>query len=147
PDINFPDQIGRTALHIAAAYGYPTILSTLIQYAHDDGDALMQSVDYDNRTALHIACLYNRDECVNVLIEHTVDVNIQDSEGNTPLHYAIKNRNYRLAERLVNAGAKLIENYSGNKPDDLLPKHSLKNRNRQISLIFSDIKSDVEKTY
>lgn len=48
-------------------------------------------------------------------------INAQDSEGNTPLHYAAVHRDLGLVEKLKNAGADIaITNKQGQKPADLL---------------------------
>ncbi|ORX81126.1 ankyrin, partial [Anaeromyces robustus] len=39
------------------------------------------------------------------LVEHHLDINAKDEEGNTPLIYAIKNRNIEIVEYLLKMGA------------------------------------------
>jgi hypothetical protein len=55
------------------------------------------------------------------LLEHGADPNIQDGCGNTALHIAMLQRDYRVIKFLLKHGAKLdSKNNGGLKPEDLL---------------------------
>ncbi|HBL98077.1 TPA: hypothetical protein DDZ86_00340 [Candidatus Dependentiae bacterium] len=57
-----------------------------------------------------------------LFFKKNVDLNVQDSEGKTPLHYAVINKNQRLAVLLSNAGARRdICDNEGKKPCDYNP--------------------------
>lgn len=48
--------------------------------------------DYQNdcgETALHIAVQQQFTECLGILMEYDADVNLQNWEGNTPIHIAL----------------------------------------------------------
>jgi hypothetical protein len=47
-------------------------------------------------TPLHIAVYYGYFDIVPILLEHGADVNIQDSRGNTVLHYLVTEAIYEL---------------------------------------------------
>ena len=45
------------------------------------------------RYPIHVACLIGNLEIINYLISKSVDLNIVDCEGNSPLFYSIINNN------------------------------------------------------
>ncbi|WP_164503859.1 ankyrin repeat domain-containing protein [Rickettsiales endosymbiont of Stachyamoeba lipophora] len=89
----------QTALHIAASKGHTEIVSYLALLPNIDPSIL----DYALRTALHKAAYYGKFEVVRVLTtapKH-IDVNIQDNDGWTALHYAVKKGHTEIAKYLV----------------------------------------------
>lgn len=58
---------------------------------------LIYQFDKLKRTALHLAVQNNNQEMVKFLIRHKAFVNDIDLLGNTPLYYAIKNKNIDIA--------------------------------------------------
>ncbi|KAK3599547.1 hypothetical protein CHS0354_035781 [Potamilus streckersoni] len=54
-----------------------------------------------NRTALHFAAFKNLAKVIKVLLDRGVDINIQDIEGDTPLHDAINQRHDTAAALLI----------------------------------------------
>jgi ankyrin repeat protein len=50
------------------------------------------------------------------LISNGCDVNVRDSKGNTPLHYAIQNENIMYATVLLKGKAKQLKNNEGLTP-------------------------------
>ena len=57
---------------------------------------------------------------VNVLISKGFDVNIQNPQGNTPLHYAISGGWIKLTDTLIKNGAnENLQNYLGQVPWEL----------------------------
>ena len=79
--------------------------------------------DNDGLTILHILInkLVNENENIMIIIENILQradvnhiINVQDNNGNTPLHLCAISRNYILCDKLINAGANhLIKNNSG----------------------------------
>ncbi|CAJ1359259.1 unnamed protein product [Effrenium voratum] len=55
-------------------------------------------------------------EMLTMLIRLGMDVNSQDSEGDTPLHWAAFAGNVRGIQVLLQKGAKVMENYQGLTP-------------------------------
>jgi ankyrin repeat protein len=55
----------------------------------------------DGQSALHLACTWGQEKVVQALVEHNCKLNLQDSEGNTPLFVAIYNQHPTLIEILL----------------------------------------------
>ena len=73
--------------------------------------------DTDKRTMLHHCSLNPNSNSIAVLkrlIDRGLDINGQDSDGNTPLHLALNPFNREIAEYLISAGAdEEIKNWKG----------------------------------
>lgn len=55
----------------------------------------------DGQTPLHLACAWGLELVVQCLMEHGADVNIQDADGNCPLHIAIQNQHSVIISLLL----------------------------------------------
>lgn len=65
---------------------------------------------------------------LELLLSVGLNINTQDSQGNTPLHYACKNGEPQIIELLLQRGADPgIQNHEGKPPIFLLPPWSVKN--------------------
>jgi ankyrin repeat protein len=63
--------------------------------------------EHGYNTALHQATKNSHMNCMLVLLRcQGIDVNVQNAEGQTPLHVAIKNGNVQCAHLLLQRGAK-----------------------------------------
>ena len=73
--------------------------------------------DTDKRSMLHHCSLNPNSNSISVLrrlIDRGLDINGQDSDGNTPLHLALNPFNREIAEYLISAGAdEEIKNWKG----------------------------------
>jgi hypothetical protein len=85
--------------------------------------------DTDGISALHIAIISNVEDrelynqTIEFLINNGIDVNLQDVEGDTTLHYAIEFCNLPLMIKLLQHGAKMfIPNNDGITPYDMAEK-------------------------
>lgn len=79
-DINMKDQMsGATPLILAATFGKPAIVRTLI-----DADANLNLKNNDGSTALHAAAFFCRVEIVQMLIDAGADKTIKNKYGATP---------------------------------------------------------------
>jgi ankyrin repeat protein len=62
----------------------------------------VNATDNLGRTALHLFILYGHNlQSFQSLIDAGADVNVQDVDGNTPLHLALQQRYYECASILV----------------------------------------------
>lgn len=97
-DINSRCNSGETALHIACNLELFDIIELLLKRGIN-----VNSQDYDHEfSALHYAISSNNKHIVKLLLAYDVDVNLQDIAGNTPMHYAVIERNLECLTLLVN---------------------------------------------
>lgn len=99
-DVNARDELGRTALTIAAAAGARTSVRVLL-----DHGASIDHATSDDETALTFAIVWNRTTIVRMLIAAGADVNRCDRFDWAPLDYARQQGNARIIELLMRAGA------------------------------------------
>lgn len=100
-----------------------------------DFNDYINSQNNKGKTPLSLACQYASDwsgyeETIKILISSGADLNIQDEDGNTPLHIALyDNLSMGICELLIDQGARLdIENSDGVTVRDMMrvPKYILK---------------------
>jgi ankyrin repeat protein len=87
-DSNTQDKLGLTPLHLAARLQLSAefgLLQRLVR-SHPKLDIS----DQDGHAALHIAARHATLESVQVLLDAGSDGNLQDKNGYTPLHHAVK---------------------------------------------------------
>ena len=73
--------------------------------------------DNYNRTALMNACLYGKDEIVEWLLGKGADVNLQDKNGYTALHFSAQEMFASCTQKLLASGANPnIQDVHGNTP-------------------------------
>jgi len=66
-----------------------------------DNTDTINSQDGDGFTLLHYACALRYHILASTLIQYGADVNIQDKSGNTPFHWAMKNKDQKMIKTLV----------------------------------------------
>lgn len=97
------DNEGRTPLHLASENGHAPVIDLLIA-----NRAQVNSRDKMGRTPLHHAALGIRgSEAALVLISKRAGVDAQDKKGWTPLYLACLNNLPKMAELLINKGARV----------------------------------------
>lgn len=109
-------RYGQTVLHLAAARGFPEILTSLV-----DSHAAMNPVDVNGNTPLDEAVLHNQAESVRFLIAHGADIKYtHPGDGRGPIHEAAMKGFSDLLPILVDAGANpVLRDRSGQTPLDL----------------------------
>jgi uncharacterized protein len=108
---------GWTALHLAAAFGTPLSVATLI-FRGAKVDAVSKNAQRNQ--PLHAALALGKNpSAIELLIAHGADVNAIQSGGFTPIFSAATANRMDLAELLVNHGANpLCANEEGKTPAD-----------------------------
>lgn len=102
PEIaNSLNSHNHSILIIAAYYGQESIINYLLPFSNN--------INYksENGTALAAAVVKNHLEIIKVLLNHNSDVNISDTNGVTPLMYAIMFKNEPVIKLLIQHGANL----------------------------------------
>lgn len=102
---NKVDQIDRdSVLHMAVMYGKERELEMLLGILKTYN--MLSCVDYKNKeqkTPLHVAAKLTLEKSVELLLSYNADSAIQDTFGNTALHYATKEQSTGIVKRLVSA--------------------------------------------
>jgi len=99
--------------HIAASHQHPRTNPALYLMAGAD----VNHVDIDQDTALGAAAYLPDTLYLRMLIKKDADINLPDSEGNTPLHHAVQCNMVHNVELLLQLNAnKNIQNKSAEKP-------------------------------
>lgn len=132
---------GNTAFHIAAAEGHVDCVAALIQAGMDVNLSNSHQV-----TALHFAVRNNHLSVVKYLVGlKSLSLNVQDSNGDTPLHDAAENEDIDISitEALINAGASFsVKNYEDLDPIDVANN----NDNDEVLVLLEEIKNDATNT-
>ncbi len=107
-NVNSLDNSSRTPLHWATALGFVRIVNKLLK-----NKARVNVADKYGKTALHNSTA----DCVSLLIDEKADVNSQDNNGWTPLHWAVHWADVDRVRELLKAGADpKIKNQKGQMP-------------------------------
>ena len=110
---------GQTALMWASARRHPEMMQLLISKGadvnarstdrnyqrHIQAEGRPKNLDSGGLTPLLYAARENCMACVEVLLANKGDVDLADPDGFSPLHVAILNANWDIAQRLITAGA------------------------------------------
>ena len=140
------DASGHSSAHHAAANGHLWTLHFLL--THEKQKEKFQKnrfggLDHDGRDVMYWACVGEHLPVVKYLIARGWNVNFQDAEGNSCLHYAVKNDRTDLAKLLVEFGAKPnLENAKQATPLDMAKtvqmRFVLNNSHPRTQVIFDD---------
>ncbi|XP_060584216.1 LOW QUALITY PROTEIN: ankyrin repeat domain-containing protein 27-like [Ruditapes philippinarum] len=80
------DDMGRTALHLAAFNGQGSLIDILCKHG-----CLTDATDYLGCTPLHLAAQKGHQNIILLLVHFGADISAVDNEGNTSLHLCAKN--------------------------------------------------------
>lgn len=98
-EVNAVDLIGWTALHHAAFYGFPKIVTLLL--SHKTFTEL-NAKHHKGVTALHVAAQHGHTEVLEVLLkQEQLEINAKDSAGWTALHFSASNGHVSCTEVLL----------------------------------------------
>lgn len=95
----YVNDVGSTALHIAANNGHGTCVEILL-----DSGFNINIKDYDGFTALHRAAQEGHFNVVNILLERGIDINIKTNDDGTALHDASCYGHLDVVEILLDNG-------------------------------------------
>ncbi|KAK9283567.1 hypothetical protein L1049_011815 [Liquidambar formosana] len=98
--MNYRDQYGLTALHIAAIKGHQDAVAILLEYGMS-----VECQDNEGHSPLHLAVEGGNIETVEVLINKGANVNAKSKRGATPLYMARAMGYDDISQLLLNRGA------------------------------------------
>ncbi|XP_046398840.1 uncharacterized protein LOC124165454 isoform X2 [Ischnura elegans] len=111
-DIDIPDKLNRTALHLAAACGHNNVVHYLLV-----NNARTDIRDNEGKIPLLKAVECGQKECTLSILERSEDHHSVDFEGNSALHIAVKNCYYEICVLLLKKGANFeMPNKEGDTP-------------------------------
>ncbi|CRK97536.1 CLUMA_CG010924, isoform A [Clunio marinus] len=129
-DVNSANLNLWTPIHYAAYYGHQKVLFLLLH-----GKSNINEMTKDQQTPLILAALNGHDCCVKALLyfsDHTnlpLNLNAQDYEGNTALHYASQLGFDAIVDGLLEYKAKsTVKNHIGKTPSDYAFNSIIKNK-------------------
>ena len=112
-DINAKDPSGDPMIFHAVESGNPVLLHELLQR-----HAKIEERTWSGESLLHIAVKYQNQECIKELTAAGLDINTVNSQGQTPLNYAVAyHRDVEIIKMLLNYSARtdIVDEY-GNTP-------------------------------
>lgn len=114
--LNEPKSDGFTALHLACLNNYLDIVNLLVKVSEVEKNFR----NLNDQTPLHLAIERQNYEIIKILILNNCDLNAQDKEGDSCLHYLLRNYSVLHLKRLKdmdssNVNLKIIFSYL-NKP-------------------------------
>lgn len=112
--INDRNKRDETPLHVAVIQNQPQTVKMLLSFGANPNTATS-----DGDTPLHLAITNSYEDCITELLNksnylrysYTLDYNLTNYEGWTPLHRAAREKNLSAVKKLVEAGVDV------NKPD------------------------------
>jgi 26S proteasome non-ATPase regulatory subunit 10 len=125
-DVNHRNNSGASALHYACSKGHLEIVKLLIE-----SGANVNQKDKYGGTPLHrvasntnVKTRASNEPIIDLLLNNGVDINVQDGNGDTPLHAACVQGNRKAAEKLIMAGAQVVDNDDKKLPFELCEDRS-----------------------
>ena len=111
-NINARDRLGRTALHLAAAYNAKEAISLLIAA---DIDANLP--DFTGRYAIHHAIEHRNAECLRLMISELGSdmLLLSDSNGDQPIHLAVRRGAWECFGVLLELGTEALLNLNNER--------------------------------
>jgi ankyrin repeat protein len=97
------NNLGQTCFHIAAAFGYRTILNHLLEHPDSlfDPDYLITDRDNKLNTAFHLACLKNQEKIVRTLLKFNLNFNEKNSDFLSAIDICCKNGYFELTKLIL----------------------------------------------
>lgn len=93
-----------TIIHVCVKSNDFTLMERLLKILHNFKlNELLNWTNNSQETGVHVACAMNKVNVLQKLIEYDANVNVIDSNSNTPLHVAIQNGNDDCVSTLLSA--------------------------------------------
>lgn len=104
---------GMTPLYNACRSGWAETVELMIERGAD-----LNAQSYGETPLIKVAGKKVNDVTLaRILIENGAKINVQDSQGNTPLYHAVMNKNSKMIKLLLDNGADMyIQNKKGDSP-------------------------------
>ncbi len=95
------------ALHFAAIYNQPEVMKLIIEKGAEP-----DAVDDQGNNCLHFACKNNSTQTIDIILGKGTDIHgkdfileklvlVENKDGETPVINALKNNNFKVANRLI----------------------------------------------
>lgn len=116
-NINAKDEEGWNTFLYASSFSDSKMIRLLLSH----NEELSKSYTKDNLTGLHLAVIFDNMRVVKYLVENAnIDINYQDKDGWTALHYAAYNKKNRIYNLLIRLGADISIKNNDNETADML---------------------------
>lgn len=113
-----PGPTGEDALQLSAANDSWSQFSLILEYVEPDLNELRNN----RETLLHTTTKAGNLMHVMLLLSHQASINIKDSRGNLPIHWAVQNGHANVAHLLLACGADVSEKApNGKSLQELVP--------------------------
>ena len=106
------DIDGAMPIHVAAANGNDDAVILLLE---KDKTLVNETDNNGNDTPLHWASMKDKPYTVNVLLKYGADTKIQNTDGNTALHYAAMYASSEVVKNIVNADKSSVNTANNEK--------------------------------
>ncbi|KAH8731241.1 Glycerophosphoryl diester phosphodiesterase family-domain-containing protein [Phaeosphaeriaceae sp. PMI808] len=153
-DVNYQDEGGETALHMAARYGYAECVKVLLQGSRTNKAEVDTPEKTFAWTPLFIACVDNHLPIVELLASAGADLRRCDNSGWTAKEHAALRGHMVIAARLANltpvsnlplaAPTDIRIARAGSPPQSSLDERRSKNMNRETNNVMQKIPEPVK---
>ena len=99
--IDFIDTDGYSILYLPIKYNYNEIIDLLFNNDNVIGIPLYDIVDKYGSLPLHYAIQFENIYAFNLILSQSLYLNKLDNKGFSPLHLAVKKKNYKMIQTLV----------------------------------------------
>jgi ankyrin repeat protein len=99
-DVNAADDLGDTALTMAAGKGNNDVLNLLLRHHAD-----VKETNAQRESPLHRAAFSGHESTLIILLESGADISTKDNAGRSPLHCAVDKGHAAAVKALIKAGA------------------------------------------